>query len=241
MKKQNQFLAKAKKFIAYFQSFTNTYKPVEELKKIYDEAIFSHPDIVGISVSTRPDCIDEEKIKLIASYRKYLPYVCIELGMQTIHNNTLDIINRKESHEDFLKAYNMIRNYNISVCAHVMIGLPNETKEMMLKTAKLLKTINIPEVKIHMTIALKNTKLAQMFKNGNWKPLELQQYIEIVSDFLEILPKTCIIHRTSGSGYPKDIIAPIWFDGKRFEIMNLINKELETRNSFQGKYFDNFI
>ncbi|MFA6119137.1 MAG: TIGR01212 family radical SAM protein [Parachlamydiales bacterium] len=212
----------AKKFICYFQSFSNTYAKVENLKKIYDEAISSHPDIVGLAVSTRADCLDEEKIDLIASYKKYLPFVSIELGMQSAHDKTLQLINRQETHEDFVKACKLIKNTDIHLCTHVILGLPGESIQDMLQTAKCLSRYQVDGVKLHLLIALKNTKLASMYKEKKWKPLDLESYIKIAKDFIDILPQKCIIHRTVGSGYPKDIVAPKWVYTKKNHIMDSI-------------------
>ncbi|MBN2479100.1 MAG: TIGR01212 family radical SAM protein [Parachlamydiales bacterium] len=217
---------KAKKFIVYFQSFSNTYKDVDILEKLYDEAVFSHPDIVGISISTRSDCIDEEKVKMISKYRKFLPFVSIELGLQSMHNKTLKLINRGETFEDFLKASHLIKKHNIHLCAHVILGLPNETKEEMLQTAKQLAKLNIDGVKLHMLIVLKNTILADMYKNGLFKPLSFDQYVDIASDFIKLLPKSTIIHRTSGSGYVTDIIEPKWIYDDKINIIDSIIQKI---------------
>jgi len=217
---------KAQKFICYFQSFSNTYSDVKTLKGLYDEAIFSHPDIVGISISTRADCLDEDKIKLIASYRKYLPFVSIEIGMQTIHDKTLTLINRGETHFDFIKAYSIIKKYPIHLCIHVILGLPNETKKDIFKTAKYLSSLKIHGVKLHLLVALKNTALANMYKQKKWNPLKINEYIGLCSDFIKFLPKNCIIHRTVGSGHPKDIVAPKWVYEKKSKIIQSIIKAL---------------
>jgi uncharacterized protein len=230
---------RAEKFIAYFQSYTNTYSSKERLKEIYDEAIFSHPDISGLSISTRPDCIDEEKLKLIASYREFLPYVCIEYGMQSSHNKSLELLNRCEKHEDFLHAINLTKKFNLDICAHVILGLPNETKEDMLKTADVLASLKVQGIKLHLLIAIKNTPLEKMYENNKWHPLDFDEYVQIASDFIERLPPTCVIHRTSGSGHPLDLIAPKWIYEKKYLVMQSINQELEKRNSFQGFFYNN--
>lgn len=214
----------ANKFICYFQSFTNTYADVKTLKKLYDEAIYSHPDIVGLAISTRSDCLDEEKVNLIASYKKFLPFVSIELGLQTIHDKTLKLINRQETYLDFLKAYELIKKTDLHLCIHVILGLPNETIKEMLQTAKCLSELKIDGVKLHLLIALKNTKLAKMYDENKWRPMSLDDYIKTAKEFIKILPSNCIIHRTSGSGYPKDIIAPKWVYSKKIDIIKSINE-----------------
>jgi hypothetical protein len=228
---------KAKKFICYFQSFTNTYSDVKTLKKLYDEAIFSHPDIVGLSISTRADSLDEEKVALIASYRKFLPFVSIELGLQSIHEKSNIITNRQETFFDFLKALNIINKYNLHVVAHVILGLPNETYDDMLKTADVISKLKLSGIKIHLLSVLKNTALAKQYKENKFLPLEKNEFIKTATDFIERMPKNFVIYRTAGSGYAKDIIAPTYIYDDRFEILNEINQELIKRDSYQGKLF----
>ena len=217
---------KAKKFIAYFQSFSNTYDSVENLKFLYDSAIRVHPDIVGLSISTRSDCIDEEKLKLIASYRKFLPFVSIELGLQSMHDRTLKLINRQEGLDDFIKAYHLIKKYNLHLCTHIMLGLPNETKEDMLQTAKFLSKLNIDGVKLHNLIVLKNTELEKIYLDKKFKPLSYDEYIDIAKDFINILPNSCIIHKMAGSAHPEDIVdSNYWIYKKKQEIENILSKK----------------
>ena len=149
------------KFIAFFQSFTNTYAPTERLKALYDEAILAHPDIMGLSISTRADCLDREKIELIASYRTRVPYVSIELGLQTIHDKTLKLLNRHETHEDFVRAIQLIQEFGLDHCVHAILGLPNETHEDVMATAKRIAAYQIQGVKIHYLVAMENTPLGK--------------------------------------------------------------------------------
>ena len=194
----------------YFQSFSNTYGNVDKLKSLYDEAIYSHIDIVGLSISTRSDCIDEEKVKLIASYREFLPFVSIELGLQSMHDKTLNLINRKETLNDFIRAYELIRKYDLHLCVHVILGLPEETFDEMLQTAKFLSKLKIDGIKLHLLIALKNTVLGKMYQDGKFKSLTYDEYVDISKKFINELDNKCIIHKLAGSGYPEDIIAPFW-------------------------------
>lgn len=219
---------RAKKFLAYFQSFSNTYKDVKELKQLYDAAVFSHPDIVGLSISTRSDCIDEEKVKLIASYRKYLPYVSIELGLQTMHNKTLKRINRQETLDDFLKAYSLIKKYNLHLCVHVILGLPKESKEDMLKTANFLSSLKIDGIKLHLLVAIKNTPIEKLYQRKLWKPLSFDQYLKIATHFIKSLGDNCIIHSSAGSGYVKDIVAPTWLYKEKLKLIKAINQQIEN-------------
>jgi len=225
---------KAEKFISYFQAYTNTYASVDHLKKVYDSA-FLHPDVIGLSIGTRPDCVDEEKIALIASYaQKY--YVWVEYGLQSMHNKTLQAINRGHSFEDFVKAVELTKNKGINICTHVILGLPGETRENMLDTAKAISELGINGVKIHLLCALKGTKLEQMYNKGTFKPMEAVEYVETVCDFLELLPPDVTIHRLAGNGLKKILVAPRWLPDK-FKVLTMIDTELEKRNSRQGSAF----
>ena len=218
----------ANKFMAYLQAFSNTYKPVEELKKIYDEVLCDER-IVGLSIGTRPDCVDSEKLDLISSYmNKY--EVWIEYGLQTIHNKTLALINRGHDYECFEKAYYETKKRGIKVCTHVILGLPNETKEDMLMTAKKLAELKVDGVKFHCLCVLENSPLAKV---TDFVPMKEDEYVNIVCDFLEILPKETVIHRLGANGKNDKLIAPLWLKS-RFGTVNKIDKELERRNSRQG-------
>lgn len=222
---------KAKKFMSYFQAYSNTYKPVNELEKIYNSAL-NHPDVVGLSIGTRPDCVDEEKLSLIASYKNDF-YTWIEYGLQSIHNKTLTRINRGHDFECFLKAYEKSKEKGLNVCAHVILGLPGESRDDMLKTAKKLTELGVDGVKIHMLCALEGTELSKMYNEGKISFMSEEEYIQTVCDFLEILPPETTIHRLAGNGLKKNLIAPTWL-GKKLDCLNKIDRELEKRNSYQG-------
>ncbi len=224
----------AKKFIVYFQSFTNTYAPLKKLKELYDEAVNASKDIVGISISTRPDCVDEEKVQLIASYKKSLPFVSLEFGLQSAHERTLKLINRNETPEDFIKAVRLAKKYNIHICAHVILGLPGETLTDMLETADMLSKLKVDGVKIHALAALENTKISSMYEKGLWQPLSLNEYIEYSLSFIERLHKSCIIHRVSASGHPLHLVAPLWMKEKNLEIAKKLKEEFKKKKSHQG-------
>lgn len=228
---------KAEKFIAYFQSYSNTYAPVAHCKKLYDEAVFSSPDIIGLSISTRPDCIDEEKLELIASYQKHLPYLQIEYGLQTIHNPTLERLNRCERFEDFLHAFSLTKKFPIHLCAHVILGLPGETRKDMLQTAEMLAKLKVEGVKIHSLAAMKATPLARQYLEGLWKPLGFEESIALIADFLERLPPDTIIHRLSGGGHPQHLVAPLWMKERKNEVLPFLVKEFNKRNSRQGSCY----
>ena len=223
---------RAQKFIVYFQSFTNTYADTTELKKKYDEALYAHKDIIGISISTRADTIDEEKIKLIASYKKKFPYVSIEYGLQSVHDKTLKKINRKESFTDFIKAIYLTKKYHLEHCVHVILGLLDETVHEQIQTAESLKKLKIQGVKIHPLMVLKNTVLEKLYNQKKYTPLFFEEYISICADFLKHLNSDCIIHRVSTSGRPEDIIAPIWTREKKEIIHFQILKALQEKDIY---------
>ena len=199
---------KAKKFIAYFQAFTNTYAPVDKLKKIYDE-VLGFDDIVGISIGTRPDTVDREKLKLITSYKgKY--EVWIEYGLQSIHDRTLKAINRGHTFDDFLNAVKLTKESGISVCAHVILGLPTETKKDMLETAKKLNELKIEGIKIHLLHILKGSVLEKLYNEGKVRVLGQDEYVDLVCDFLKNLPPDIIVQRLTGQGSKAEHVAPLW-------------------------------
>lgn len=224
---------KAEKFMSYFQAFSNTYKPVSELEKIYNNSL-NHPDIVGLSIGTRPDCIDNDKIKLISSYKDDY-YTWIEYGLQSVHDKTLKKINRGHDFDCFLKAYEKTKEAGMNVCVHVIFGLW-ETHDEIMQTAQKLAQLNVDGVKIHMLCALENTKLAQIYKDGGIDFMSEDEYVQTVCDFLEYLPQTTTIHRLAGNGMSSELIAPKWLR-KKFDCLNKIDREFIKRNSYQGSKF----
>ena len=220
----------AQKFMAYFQAFSNTYKPVSELEKIYNASL-NHPDIVGLSIGTRPDCVDDDKLKLISDYTKDY-YTWIEYGLQSVHNKTLNWINRGHDYDCFLRSYEKTKNYGINICIHLILGL-NETYDEMIETAKQVAALEPEGIKIHMLCALKGTKIAELYNNGQLDFMSEEEYINLCCDYLELMPKTTTIHRLAGNGLKKNLIAPKWL-GKKLDALNKIDRELERRNSWQG-------
>ena len=225
---------KAQKFMSYFQAYSNTYKPVDELKEIYDESM-CHPDVVGISIGTRPDCVDEQKLDLIASYTENYE-TWVEYGLQSMHDRTLKFINRGHDFETFLKAFQETKKRGIKTGVHVILGLPGETEQDMLETVKMLADIGADGVKFHCLCIFPNTKLYDLYEQGSIKLLEEDEYIDIACDCLELLPSDTTIHRLGGNGLQAIKVAPKWLN-KKFEILNRIDRELEERNSYQGKNF----
>ena len=221
---------KAEKCMSYFQAYSNTYKPVAELEKIYNSAL-KNDKIVGLSIGTRPDCVDEDKLNLIASYRDDY-YTWIEYGLQSIHDKTLKRINRGHDFDCFLKAYELTKEKGINVCVHVIFNLW-ETHDEMMQTAQKLRDLKVDGVKIHMLCALNNTKLADIYNSGKIDFMSEDEYVKTVCDFLEYLPAKTTIHRVAGNGLKKDLIAPLWLS-KKFDCLNKIDREFIKRDSWQG-------
>lgn len=221
---------KAQKFMSYFQAFSNTYRPVNELEKIYNSALCDDR-IIGLSIGTRPDCVDDEKLKLIANYNQDYE-TWIEYGLQSIHDKTLIKINRGHDFDCFLRMYEKTKEQGIKVCVHVIFGMW-ETRDEILETAQKLAELKVDGVKIHQLCALENTKLATMYKNGEIDFQSEDEYVELVCDFLEYLPPETTIHRLAGNGLSSTLIAPQWL-GKKFDCLNKIDKTFIQRGSWQG-------
>ncbi len=237
IEKSRQVLAKrykAKKFIAYFQSFTNTYAPLHRLRELYGEAL-AQDGIVGLSVGTRPDCIDEEVLGLLEGYTPdYL--VWIEYGLQSAHDETLEFINRGHDVKAFEEAVKATRNRGISICAHVILGLPNETKEQMLETAEYLADLGIDGIKIHLLYVIKGTRLAELYSKGACRCLSQDEYTDIVCDFLARLPENVVIQRLTGDPAPSELAAPEWCLDKT-GTLEKIRRTLEQRDLRQGDFY----
>ena len=221
---------KAEKFMSYFQAYTNTYRPVNELERIY-RASLNHPDVVGISIGTRPDCVDEDKLDLISDISKDY-YTWIEYGLQSSHDKTLLKINRGHDYDCFLRAYEKTKSKGINVCVHVIFGLW-ESRDEILKTAQRLADLKIDGIKIHMLCALQGTKLAKIYENNEIDFMSEDEYVSLVCDFLEILPSQTTVHRLAGNGYRKSLIAPRWL-GAKLDCLNKVDREFLKRHSYQG-------
>ena len=225
---------KAQKFIAYLQSYSNTYADVPVLKKIYDDSI-DNDRVVGLSIGTRPDCVDEAKINLISSYTDKKE-VWIEYGLQSIHDKTLIAINRSHTAQEFIDAVNLTKNKGIKISAHVILGLQGETKEDMLQTAKALADVGIDGVKLHALCVLKNSKLEKFYNDGSLRVLQEDEYVDLACSFMELLPENVIIHRLAGNGYKQALLAPLWL-GQKFKTLNKIDEWFECNNSWQGRKY----
>lgn len=224
---------KAKKFIVYFQSYTNTYGPVDQLKRLYEQALDAE-DVVGLSIGTRPDCIDEPILNLLQGYvENYL--VWIEYGLQSANDSTLALINRGHDFKCFRDAVEATKNRGIKICAHVILGLPNEEKNHMLDTARAVADSEIDGIKLHLLYVVKGTKLNQLYRTKKYKCLDQNEYVDIVCDFLERIPSHMVIQRLTGDPHPQELVAPTW-SLKKAETIALIRKTLENRDSWQGKF-----
>ncbi|MEG0571084.1 MAG: TIGR01212 family radical SAM protein, partial [Oscillospiraceae bacterium] len=220
------------KYIAYFQAHTNTYAPLSVLQNLFEE-VLTYENVVGLSIATRADCLEDDVVEYLynLSCRTYL---IVELGLQTIHDETANKINRCHSYADFLNGYNKLKSRGINVCVHIINGLPGETRQMMVKTGLEVGKLNPHCVKIHLLHVLKNTVIANQLQNNEFSLLSLDEYINIVCDQLEVLPQSVIIQRVTGDADPQKLIGPLW-SMKKFVVMNEIDKELARRKSFQGK------
>ena len=220
------------KFIGYFQAYTNTYAPVEILRKKY-ETILNLDNVIGLNIATRPDSITDECLDYLEELNNKTD-LTIELGLQTIHEKTSIFINRCHTLECFENMVNKLREKNIDVVVHIINGLPYETKEMMIDTVKYLNNLDIQGIKIHMLSILKDTKLAEIYNEEKFKLISRDEYIDIVCDQLEYLRPEIVIHRITGDPKLSDLIEPDWLC-KKVTILNDIDKELVKRNSYQGK------
>lgn len=221
-------------YIPYLQSFTNTYGPIEKLRKYYYELINLDKNVVMISISTRPDCLNKEIYDLLDEINKIKP-VQIELGLQTIHPTTSKIINRCHDLECFKEACLELRKRNIEVVAHIINGLPYETYDMMIETAKYLNNL-VDGVKIHMLHIMKNTKILEMYNKEKFPILSLEEYVKVTVNQIRSLNKNIIIHRVTGDS-PKDLLVEPTWTLKKFVVMNEIDKYMRKNNFFQGDLY----
>ncbi|MEJ2729755.1 MAG: TIGR01212 family radical SAM protein [Deltaproteobacteria bacterium] len=224
---------KAKKFIAYFQSFSNTYAPLQELKRLYDEAL-NVDDIVGLSIGTRPDCVDGAVLDLLQQYAKH-HLIWIEYGLQSARDATLAFINRGHDVQCFRDAVEKTKNRGIKICAHVILGLPYETRQDMMHTAASIARMGIDGVKLHLLYVVKGTPLETLYHKGEFNCLEQPAYVDLVCDFLERIPAEMVIQRLTGDPHREELVAPRW-ELIKTETLNLIRHTLEKRDSWQGKY-----
>ena len=220
------------KYIAYFQAYTNTYAPVEYLHKIFTEAI-RHPSVVALSIGTRPDCLGEEVLELLNELNQIKP-VWVELGLQTIHEKTAAYIRRGYPLSCFEEAVRNLRKLGIQVIVHTILGLPGESVQDILETMKYLNARDIQGIKLQLLHVLKGTDLAEDYLAGKFQVYEREEYLQLLIECLEHLDPSIVIHRMTGDGPEKLLIAPVWASRKR-EVLNILHHEMKIRNSWQGK------
>ncbi len=221
------------RFLAYFQPATNTYAPVARLRPLY-EAALAHPKVVGLAIGTRPDCVPDDVLDLMAELARRT-YLSIEYGLQTIHDRTLDWMNRGHHYDAFVDAVERSRGRGFEVCAHVMLGLPGESRADMLATAREVARLRLDAVKLHNLYVVRETPLAEQYAAGRVKLLDRDEYLEAVVDFLELLPPDCVVERVSGEAPPDYLVAPAWCldkDGLR----RALEAEFGRRDTWQGKH-----
>lgn len=223
---------KAEKFIAYFQAYTNTYGPIERLEALYREAL-EPSEVVALSVGTRPDCCGDEVVDLLGRLSLERD-VWVELGLQSVRNATLELINRRHTYEDFLDAVKRIRKYPaLKICAHVILGLPGEPRESMLESARVISDLGIESVKIHLLHVLKDTPLEEMYNRGEVEIFSMKEYVRLCCDYLELLDESVLIQRLTADGPSDILVAPEWAMEKR-KTLDKIEKEMLKRGTRQG-------
>lgn len=225
---------RAEKFIAHFQSYTNTYGTLDKLERLYREAL-EVPGVTGLSIATRPDCVADDVLDLIADISRST-YVWLELGLESMHDKTLQWVNRGHGLREFIDAVERSKARNLRLCVHLILGFPCEGREEILQTPHLLNRLGIDGVKLHNLHVIKNTVLEKIYRAGAFSLLGREEYVSLLVDFLELLSPEIVIHRLTGETYRELTVAPEWSLNK-IATLNAIQKELEERNSWQGKVY----
>jgi hypothetical protein len=225
----------AEKFIVYFQAYTNTYAPLDIIKQRYD-VVRKFKDVVGISIGTRPDCVNREILDLIETYAQDYE-VWLEYGLQSIHKKTLELINRGHSYEDFKRAIELTKKKKkIKICVHIIIGLPNETREDILETAKEIGQLKVDGIKMHPLHVIKGTKLEELLNKGFYRPLEFTEYINLATEFLEYLWPSTVIQRIAADCPKEFLVAPLWVLEKNMALRQ-VEDTLLGKGRFQGRLY----
>jgi len=225
---------KGEKFIAYFQTFTNTYAPLNHLRDLYDSALIEE-DVIGLSIGTRPDCVPDETLALIRSYAGRCD-VWLEFGLQSIHDRTLTAINRGHDAAAFLDAVRRTGGAPVQICTHIIVGLPGESRGDIMETARTIAGLPIQGIKIHSLLALRGTGIGERYERGELALMSREEYVATVCDILEILPPEMVIQRLTADGYREIFLGPEWA-GNKLSVLNAIDRELEARASWQGKKY----
>ena len=219
------------KYIAYFQAHTNTYAPLPVLKEKF-EAVLELPDVVGISIATRADALKDDVCDYLLDLSKRT-FLIVELGLQTIHDKTGELINRCHTYKEFLDGYKKLADRGINICVHLIVGLPGEDRDMMIQSIKAVAKLKPYAVKLHLLHIIKGTKLCDMYERSEVTALSREEYVDIIADSLELLPAEIVIQRLTGDGAEETLVAPRW-SLKKFCVLNEIDKEMLRRNSYQG-------
>jgi len=225
---------KGDKYIAYFQNFTNTYAEVSYLRKIYQEAL-SHEKIVGLAIATRPDCLEDDVLELLAELNKKT-FLWVELGLQTLNDDVAKYFNRAYETEIYKEASEKLNRLNIKFVTHIIIGLPKEEEDDYLKTAIFAQNCGTWGIKLHLMYVVKNTPLEKLYLNGDLKVNTKEEYVEKVINVLENISSEIVVHRLTGDGDRETLVAPLW-SIKKIDVLNSIHKELKRRNTYQGKLY----
>lgn len=222
------------KYILYFQANSNTYKPIEKLKEIYDP-LTNIENVCGLDIATRSDCLNEDIVKYLAKLNEKID-ITVELGLQTSNEKTKIAINRQETNQEFIDAVTLLRKYHIEVVCHIINGLPNETKEDMINTIHFINKLDIQGIKFHSLLVLRNTRLETEYKENPFHILSREEYVDIVVEQITLLNPSIIIHRLSADSSVKDLIVPDW-TRKKLVVMNEIDKKLRKEKLYQGIYY----
>ncbi len=225
---------KADHFMAYFQPATNTYAPVDVLRPLYEQAI-SHPEVVALAIGTRQDCVPDDVLDLLEEFGRRVP-LTVEYGLQTIHDKSLEWMNRGHDHDSFIDAMDRSVGRGFELCAHIMLGLPGETHDDMMATAQAVADSELDAVKIHNLYAVENTPLADQVRSGEVTLMSRDEYIRTLVDFLEILPPQMVVERISGEAPGDYFLGPSWCLDKP-GVLQAVNDEFERRDSWQGKFY----
>lgn len=222
------------KYIAYFQAYTSTYGPIKELRRKY-YSVLELEDVVGIVIATRPDCLGEEVLELLDEINRKT-FLWVELGLQTIKDETGVLINRGYDFGTYIKAINALKKINVEVVTHVILGLPGESKEDMLNTVELIANTGTMGIKLHLLHLMKNTRMVKLYEEGKLSFLSQEEYVNLIVDAIEKLPENMVIHRLTGDSPRKTLIEPMW-SLKKWEVLNAIDNCFRNRDTWQGKYF----
>jgi len=229
---------RANKFLAYFQAYSNTYKPLKELKKIYEQAL-EIDGIIGLVIGTRPDCIDDEKLEYLKELSKKY-YIIIEYGIESCYDKTLKKINRGHTFKQSVEAIEKTASYGLKTGAHLIIGLPDETKKMILKEAEILSKLPLNNIKFHQLQIIKDTQMAKDFRKApeQFSFFSLDEYVDFIVDFLEKLNPKFVVERFAGEVPPRFIVGKSWGLIRNDQILQKVEKRLEERNTWQGKMWE---